>query len=113
PPSSSLLAVIDERPSRPELELLRALRADGLLTPAILVLALALAAAGVTFEAVLLRGLMELGYRLELLGHRLEILGGVGAFVVALLLVELPIAATVLRLGRRLAVGFRMALRTT
>ena len=110
PPSSTLAAVLDEAPSRPELELLRALRADGLLTPAMLVLALVLAAAGVTFEAVLLRGLMELGYRQELLGHRLELLGGVGAFVVALLLVELPIAATVLRLGRRLEMRLRMAL---
>src|SRR5262249_43615277 len=110
PPSPTLMAVLDETPSRPALELLRALRADGLLTGAILVLALSLAAAGVTFEAVLFRGLMELGYRLELLGHRLEILGGVGTFVVVLLLVELPIAATVLRLGRRLEMRLRMAL---
>jgi ABC-type bacteriocin/lantibiotic exporter with double-glycine peptidase domain len=106
----SLAAVLEEPPDRPELEILRALRADGLLTPAVLVLALAVAAAGVTFEAVLLRGLMDLGRRLDLLGQRLEIFGLVGAFVVALLLVELPLVATALRLGRRLEVRLRLSL---
>jgi ABC-type bacteriocin/lantibiotic exporter with double-glycine peptidase domain len=106
----SLAAVLEEPPDRPELELLRALRADGLLTPAVLVLALAVAAAGVTFEAVLLRGLMDLGRRLDLLGQRLEIFGLVGAFVVALLLVELPLVATGLRLGRRLEMRLRLSL---
>jgi ATP-binding cassette subfamily B protein len=105
----NLAAVLEAPPERPELELLRALRADGLLTPAVLVLALAVAAAGVTLEAVLLRGLMDLGRRLDLLGHRLEILGLIGTFVVALLLVELPLVATGLRLGRRLEMRLRLA----
>jgi hypothetical protein len=105
----NLAAVLEEPPRRPELELLRALRADGLLAPTILVLALAMAAAGVTFEAVLLSGLMDLGRRLHLLGQRLEFLGLVGVFVVALLLVELPLVATSLRLGRRLEMRLRLA----
>jgi len=105
----NLAAVLAEPPDRPALALLRALRADGLLTPAVLGLALAVAAAGVTFEAVLLRGLMELGLRLDLLGQRLPILGLVGAFAVALLLLELPLVATGLRLGRRLEMRLRLA----
>src|SRR5262249_50400840 len=105
----NLAAVLAEPPDRPALALLRALRTDGLLTPAVLGLALAVAAAGVTFEAVLLRGLMERGLRLDLLGQRLPILGLVGAFAVALLLVELPLVATGLRLGRRLEMRLRLA----
>ena len=59
PPPRNLTAILEEPPDQPALELLKAFRTDGLLTPVVLVIALALAAAGVVLEAVLLRGLMD------------------------------------------------------
>ena len=61
PLSPELVAALEEPPSRPGRELLRLLRADGLLTPTVLVAALLLAAAGLVVEALLLRGLFDLG----------------------------------------------------
>lgn len=96
-------------PERPTWEIWRALRADGFLTPGLLAAAALLAAAGVTIEAVLLQGLMAVAVDAELGRARLDLLGGVLLFVIFLLLLELPIAATVLRMGRRLETRVRIA----
>jgi len=109
PLSPELVAALEEPPSRPELEILQALRADGLLTPTVLVAALALATGGVIIEALLLRGLLDIGRSLGLVGQRIGATGVLFTFVIALLLLELPIAATVLRLGRRLETRLRIA----
>jgi len=107
--SPELVAALAEKPSRPGHELLRLLRADGLLSPAILIAALALAAGGVIFEAVLFRGLFDLGRELNLTGQRLGAMGALLLFVIGLLLLELPIAAGLLRSGRRLEIRLRVA----
>ncbi|MBU0492018.1 MAG: ATP-binding cassette domain-containing protein [Chloroflexi bacterium] len=109
PLSPELVAALKEPPARPELEVLHALREDGLLTPTVLIVALALAAAGVIIEALLLRGIMSIGSSLGLVGQRVEMMGILIAFAVAFLLLELPITATVLRLGRRLETRLRIA----
>lgn len=109
PLSPELVAALEEAPSRPELELLRALRADGLLAPAVLLVALALAVGGVIVEALLLRGMLDIGRSLNLVGQRIGAIGVLFSFVIALLLLELPIAGTVLRIGRRLETRLRIA----
>ncbi|MCI0441480.1 MAG: ABC transporter ATP-binding protein/permease [Chloroflexi bacterium] len=78
------------------------LKADGLLTPTAQIHALALAAIGLVAEALLLRGLFDLGRDLGLAEQRLGAMGACILFVVALLLVEIPIAQGLLRAGRRL-----------
>ncbi len=108
PLSSDLVAALDEAPSRPELELWRALYADGLLMPTMLVIALILASLGLTCEVILLRGLMDIANYVGIVGERIEILGLVFSFIGVLLLLELPIATTVLHMGRRLETRLRL-----
>jgi len=109
PLSPELVAALEEPPSRPEVAVFQALRADGLLAPTVLAIALALATGGVVIEALLLRGLLDIGRSLDLVGQRIEAAGVFFAFVIAMLLLELPIAATVLRIGRRLETRLRIA----
>lgn len=104
-----LLAARTEAPSAPGRELLRHLAADGLLAPGALLAALFLAAGAVVIEALLLRGLLELTPQLGLSGQRLAALGALAAFLVLVLLLELPISLTQLRLGRRLEARLRIA----
>ncbi len=109
PLSPELMAALEETPSRPELEILRFLRADGLLTPAVLGLALVLASGSIIIEALLLRGILDVGLSLELVSQRIGAIVALFAFVITLFLLELPIAATVLRFGRRLETRLRIA----
>lgn len=104
-----LVAALAEAPSRPEFEILRVLRADGLLTPTVLILAVLLASASLTIEAVLLWGVIEVARQTGLVGERFTFLGPVLAFAGVLLLLELPIMTTVLRMGRRLEMRLRLA----
>jgi ATP-binding cassette subfamily B protein len=94
---------------RAERELWHALRADGLLTPQVLTAALAVAAVAVALEALLLQGIMQLGTRLGL-AERIGAIGMLLAFFGALVLLELPINSTVMRMGRRLETRLRIAL---
>ncbi|HYP26668.1 MAG TPA: ATP-binding cassette domain-containing protein, partial [Blastocatellia bacterium] len=109
PLSPELVAALEEKPSRPGRELLRLLRADGVLTPSALLSAAALAAAGTVFEALLFRGLFDIGRDLGLVMQRLEAMGALAVFVLALLLLELPLAQGMQRLGRRLESRLRVA----
>jgi len=104
-----LASALEERPARPGLELLRLLRADGLLAPAVLVSALGLAAAGVLVEALVFRGLLHVWSDLGLARQRLAATGAVLLFLTALALLEIPLAAGVLRLGRKLELRLRVA----
>lgn len=109
PLSAELLAALAEVPSRPEWEVLRMLRADGWLTPTLILMATTLAAASVTIEALLLRGLINLAAPLAVTGQRMVLLG-VCLFILFLLLLELPLTDALLRMGRRLEIRLRMAL---
>ena len=104
-----LQAALSEPSHRPMREVWNALRQDGLLTPAILALALLLSTLGVTVEALLFQGMIRLSQTFSLASQRLLAALAVVAFVVALLLLELPISAAVLRMGRRLEVRLRIA----
>jgi len=109
PLSPELVAALSEPPRPPGRELLRLLRADGLLVPAALVAALALAAGSVVVEVLLFRGLFDLGRELGLVEQRLGAMAALLVFVAALLLLELPIAAGLFRLGRQLEARLRLA----
>lgn len=109
PLSPELVAALDEKPARPGRELLRLLRADGVLSPAVLVLALAASVVAMGVEAVLFRSLFEIGARLGLFEQRLAAIAALVVFGLALLALELPIARTTLRLGRRAETRMRIA----
>ena len=104
-----LAAALAEAPSRPGRDLLRMLQQDGALAPAALAVALAIATGGVLLEAVLFRGFFDLGGALSLAGQRIAAMSAFLAFIAALLLLELPVAASLLRWGRRLEMRLRMA----
>jgi ABC-type bacteriocin/lantibiotic exporter with double-glycine peptidase domain len=107
--SPELTAALAERPSRPGLELWRLVREDGLLTPSIVAGGLVLAAAGVILEAVLLRGLIDVGHTLPLAGQRTAAIAALLAFLFALLLLDARLATLVAGLGRRLDIRLRLA----
>ncbi len=109
PVSPELAVVLKERPSRPGRELLRLLRNDGVLVPAVLLLMLALAAGGIMLEAVLFRGFFDLARELGLAGQRMSAIAALTVLLIALLLLELPLATTLLRFGRGLEVRLRVA----
>jgi ATP-binding cassette subfamily B protein len=99
--SPELIAALQQPSTRPGLELLQLLRADGVFTPATIVVALALASAGVVVEAVLFRALIG--------AQRPGALGVLLAFSLALLLLEIPLITSLLRTGRRLEIRLRQA----
>jgi ABC-type bacteriocin/lantibiotic exporter with double-glycine peptidase domain len=109
PLSPEIAATLEEPPARPGRELLRLLRADGLLSPAILGAAIGAATGGVLLEALLFRGLFDIGRTLGPLEQRLGMLGLLLLALVALLLLDVPIASGVQRLGRHLEARLRIA----
>src|SRR5262249_49561119 len=84
-----LAAVSQPPPTRPGRQLLHLLRADGLLTPSLLGLALSVAAGSVVVEALLWRGLVDLSRDLGLVHQRLGVLGALCALLSVLLLLDL------------------------
>jgi len=109
PLSPELVAALDDPPVKPWRTLIDLVRADGTLAPAVLLTALAVAAAGVIVEALLFRGLFDIGSHLELSGQRASAVLALCTLVGALLLIEFPVAASGLRLGRRLEARLRIA----
>jgi ATP-binding cassette subfamily B protein len=107
--SRDLVAALEEEPSRPARVLWQMLRSEASTRPGILLLALALAAGGVTLEAVLFRALFEIGQDLGLGGQRLAAMGAIVALALGLLVLELPVAAALLQAGRKLEAKLRIA----
>ncbi|HTW89520.1 MAG TPA: cysteine peptidase family C39 domain-containing protein [Candidatus Binataceae bacterium] len=97
---AEMAAVLDQPSAHPGAELLRLLRADGVFTPAAIAAALALSSAAVIFEAILFRGLIGAGRGL---------FAATLALSAVLLLLEIPVASSLLRFGRRLEVHLRLA----
>jgi ABC-type bacteriocin/lantibiotic exporter with double-glycine peptidase domain len=100
PSSPELLAALQQPSPHPGGELARLLRADGVFTPAVISFALALAAAAVIVEAILFRALLSAGR---------ELLAAAIVFSAALLFLDIPLAASLLRFGRRLEIRLRIA----
>src|SRR5208283_2048204 len=87
----------------------RMLQADGFLAPAAVVTALGLATLGVLIEAILFRSLLDMPREFGLSGQRLGVMGALLVFLTALMLLELPIAFGILRIGRHLEARLRAA----
>jgi ABC-type bacteriocin/lantibiotic exporter with double-glycine peptidase domain len=107
--SPELVAALAEQPARPGLELLRLLSAGGALAPSLVLSALFFSAVGLLVEAVLLRGSFEIGRDLGLPQQRLGAVAALGIFLLALLLIELPVALGALSIGRHLETRLRVA----
>lgn len=107
--SPELIAALEEKPSRPWMDLLRLLRADGVFAPAIITAALAAAAFGVIVEELLFQGMFELSRKLGVTEQRLGAMALLVSFAAALLLLELPLAASLFRVGRKLEARLRVA----
>ncbi|WP_437503277.1 ATP-binding cassette domain-containing protein [Sorangium sp. So ce1099] len=104
-----LAAALTERQVRPARELLRMMREDGLLAPAVLAGALVLSVATVVLESLLFRGLLQISNDLVLFEQRLAALGALAMFLAVELAVDLSLTTGVIRLGRHLEVRLRMA----
>jgi ABC-type bacteriocin/lantibiotic exporter with double-glycine peptidase domain len=108
--SPELAAALAEKPPGPFATLWTFLKQDGLLSPAALSAAMVIAAAVVTIELLLFRGLFDITTVLTLPSQRLWAMVGLLALVAMIMLVEVPIASETMRLGRHLEVRLRMAL---
>jgi len=107
--SPELSAALGEKASCPGLDLLRLACTDGVAAPVMLVAALALAAGSVVVEALLFRGVLDIGRSLSVSGQRIWAFGGILAFLLAMVLLDLPLVSGVLRLGRKLECRLRLA----
>ncbi|HEY2030004.1 MAG TPA: cysteine peptidase family C39 domain-containing protein, partial [Myxococcales bacterium] len=90
--------------------LLAALREDGWRLPLLLTLGLAMVAVGSIAEVLLMRGLFDLARELKVTRQRAGGLLGLGVLSLALMMIELPIALGVQRLGRRLELRLRWSM---
>ncbi|WP_394821476.1 ATP-binding cassette domain-containing protein [Pendulispora albinea] len=106
---SELEAAVRERPARPLRQLGSMLRKDGVFAPAVLVASAAAASVGGAFEAVLLRGVIDIGRYLGVIEQRLAGLGLLVILFIILLVLDLTFAKGVLRMGARLETRLRVA----
>ena len=100
---------LTEKEVNPLWEIIRLLRLDGLLAPALVALAAVLAAAGVTIEALLLRGLVQAGDQLFGLQQGPTALVAILVFGLLLILIDFTLADALSRMGRHLDLRLRMA----
>jgi ATP-binding cassette subfamily B protein len=108
--SPDLQAALSEPTFKPEWEIWKNLKQDGLLTPAILGFALLLATIGITMEALLFQGILLIGQSFTTIYQRVSAVIILLAFILFPLILEYPITATILRMGRRLETRLRIAL---
>jgi ABC-type bacteriocin/lantibiotic exporter with double-glycine peptidase domain len=109
---AELAAALTDDSVRPWRTLLRMLVADGIATPVVLGAVLVVSAVLIMLNAILLRGVLEVGQQLGLPSQRAAAMGALIGFLALGLLVELPLVAGALRLGRTLDLRLRMAFLT-
>ncbi|HLJ97819.1 MAG TPA: ATP-binding cassette domain-containing protein [Gemmataceae bacterium] len=107
--SPELAAACAEPASRPLEALFRLFRHHGRLFFVAMFVGLLLAAGSSVLEAVLLRGILDLERDLRLVQQRLLAIGLFGVFAGLVLVLEWRVAAALMRLGRHLEAGFRVA----
>ncbi|MCB9594859.1 MAG: ATP-binding cassette domain-containing protein [Sandaracinaceae bacterium] len=103
-------AALAETPDRPAARLWEMLRQDGLLAPAFVSLALATSAIAVLVEALVFRSVIDLTSVLRLFEQRAALGLAILGLLVGSLLLQIPVQATVLRMGRRLEARLRLAI---
>lgn len=106
----ALRKVLDEPAPRPLHALRGLVGPDGLRLLLMIALASATVAAGLLIEMLLLRGMLDVGRELGLVEQRAGAVTALLVFVLALLLVELPIAAGLLHIGYQLEMRLRVGL---
>jgi ATP-binding cassette subfamily B protein len=106
--SHDLRTALDETPFQPVRALKNLLFQDGPRGPLFLLLALLLAAAGLTFEALLFRNVLTLLDLLNLREQQLAALVALSVFFVGMFTLEFYVARGVRRLGRRLETRLRI-----
>jgi len=104
-----LAAALDEPPPRPARALLGALGTRERAASFAIGAGLVLAALGLVVESLLLRALLDVGRSLRPAEQRLAALGALFVFLGALLALELPLAALVQRVARRIEIVLRLA----
>jgi ATP-binding cassette subfamily B protein len=109
PLAPELAAVMGVREPGPAAELLALLRADGLWRWPPLVAGLLLAAGGAVFEALLFRGFLDVGRRLQLVQQRLVAATALMLLVAGLLCIEWPVWRGLMGIGRRVEQRLRRA----
>ncbi len=109
PSSPELLAALQQPSARPGIELLRLLRADGIFTPAAIAVALALASGGGDRRSDSVPWTARPGSLARSACLRRGRDGSDSGLSFALLLLEIPLTASLLRLGRRLEIRLRLA----
>jgi ATP-binding cassette subfamily B protein len=105
---SSLARVLSESVPRLWAPVWAALRAGGWQIPVVTAAALSAAAAGTVLEALLFRGLFDMGRHLGSTAARLSAVGAVLSFLAVLLMLDWPASASLLRLGRMLELRLRL-----
>src|SRR4029077_8658618 len=100
--SPELAAALNEPATRPLRALWDALRKDGILAPAVAMLALSLGVVGVVFEAVLLRSALDMGTLLHAPEQRLWAGATLVGFAAILLGLEFVLASAERRMGGHL-----------
>lgn len=104
-----IAAALAEKPPEPARDLVRMLREDGVLAPAVLLAALTVAALAALGESVLFRALFDIS---RWIGHGPQRLGALAAFVLflgAVLALEVPLQLGLQRVGRHLEARLRVA----
>lgn len=107
--SEELAAALSEDRPRPGRTLLGLLAQDGLTTPLVLLASVVAAAALVLFEAVLLRGFLELGDQLGLATHRAAAMSILVALLALGMAIHIPMVRGAMTMGRALEVRLRLA----
>lgn len=110
--SADIVNALEASRTSPIRELLRMIAADGLLRPSLVVGALLAASVGVLLEALILRGMIELGTQLGLVRERLVAWVALVLFALVLMMLEGVIATEVRGLGRRMENRLRVAFLT-
>jgi len=100
-------SLLEPRPTRPFVELVRLLRHDAGIAPAALVAVGLVASGAVVVEALLFRAALELGRELATVDQRLLAMGALVGFVLLVAGFEVAVRAWTLSAGRRLETRLR------
>lgn len=103
-----LAAALTEKPVPAARMLLTMVRESGLLSPPLLLAAMAATSVGVLLEGLLFRGMFDLARELGIAGQRLGAFAAIIALLLALLFLEFPQVMGLLRLGRQLEMRMRL-----
>ncbi len=107
--SPELVAALKEPAPNPLADLVGLVRQGGALGPLLLAAALCVATVGGMAQTVLFRGLLDVVGELGIVEQRLGAVAALGVFALGMLLVEVPIAALALAMGRGLEYRLRAA----